>query len=216
MVAKESGPPRVGIRGHRVRNAAKAEERRREILLGATRAFARKGYLLANLEDIASEAGLTKGHIYHYFLSKEHIFTEIRVTAVQSAVDELEEVVAMFKDPEQALRESLRRQIAGVFGPIERFAAALTDPPDLSPENKERIRQVQRRYECLVQDIIRDGQCKGVFIEGDPKVMMFTLMCGALGVAIWYNTDGPWEPDWIVEQVADQLVRSVLQPVCSA
>jgi AcrR family transcriptional regulator len=201
----------LGLRGHRVRNVTKAEERRRDILLGATRAFARKGYLLASIEDIASEAGLTKGHIYHYFLSKEHIFTEIRVTAIQSAVEELEEVLETTADPEKALRESLRRQTAGVFGPIEKFAAALTDPPDLSPENKARIREVQRRYEGMVQENVSAGQRQGVFSDGDPKVMMFTLMCGALGVAIWYNTDGEWQPDWIVDQVTDQLMRSVLR-----
>src|SRR5947207_8173348 len=66
----------VGVRGYRVRNAAKAEERRREILMGAARAFALGGYDSTNMDQIAHECGLAKGHIYHYFRSKEEIFTE--------------------------------------------------------------------------------------------------------------------------------------------
>ena len=55
----------VGIRGYRIRDVAKAEERRREILMGAARAFARGGYNATNMDQIARECGLAKGHIYH-------------------------------------------------------------------------------------------------------------------------------------------------------
>ena len=72
----------LGVRGHRVRDVAKAAERRREILLGAARAFAHGGYDATNMDQIAHECGLAKGHIYHYFRSKEEIFTEIRIDAV--------------------------------------------------------------------------------------------------------------------------------------
>ena len=47
--------------------------------MGAARAFAHGGYDATNMDQIAHECGLAKGHIYHYFRSKEEIFTEIRV-----------------------------------------------------------------------------------------------------------------------------------------
>src|SRR5579863_9558193 len=94
-------PGAVGVRGHRVRNAAKAEERRRAILVGAARAFAHGGYDATNMDQIARECGLAKGHIYHYFRSKEEIFTEIRVDTVVRALDRLKAVAPLArKDPE--------------------------------------------------------------------------------------------------------------------
>src|SRR6266852_4255731 len=45
----------VGIRGYRIRDVAKAEERRREILIGAARAFARASYDETNMDQIARE-----------------------------------------------------------------------------------------------------------------------------------------------------------------
>ena len=59
----------VGVRGYRIRDLAKAEQRRRAILLGAARAFAKGGYNATNMDQIARECGLAKGHIYHYFRS---------------------------------------------------------------------------------------------------------------------------------------------------
>src|SRR6267154_4012766 len=82
-------PQAVGIRGYRIRDVAKAEERRREILMGAARAFARASYDATNMEQIARECGLAKGHIYHYFRSKEEIFTEIRTDAVRRLIERL-------------------------------------------------------------------------------------------------------------------------------
>jgi AcrR family transcriptional regulator len=50
--------------------------------VGAARAFAYGGYDATNMDQIARERGLAKGHIYHYFRSTEEIFTEIRTDAV--------------------------------------------------------------------------------------------------------------------------------------
>lgn len=49
------------------------ETRRDEILTAARRVFADKGYLGAKIADIAAEAGLSHGLVYHYFETKEAI-----------------------------------------------------------------------------------------------------------------------------------------------
>jgi AcrR family transcriptional regulator len=43
----------IGLRGYRIRDVAKMEERRREILMGAARAFALGGYDAINMHQIA-------------------------------------------------------------------------------------------------------------------------------------------------------------------
>jgi AcrR family transcriptional regulator len=47
------------------------EDRREQIAEAAMRVFAEKGYMRATNKDIAREAGITTGLIYHYFDSKE-------------------------------------------------------------------------------------------------------------------------------------------------
>src|SRR3984885_16105698 len=93
-LAASVADPAIGVRGYRIRDVAKAEERRREILMGAARAFARSGYDATNMDQIAHECGLAKGHIYHYFRSKEEIFTEIRADAVSRLIERLRVIAA--------------------------------------------------------------------------------------------------------------------------
>jgi TetR/AcrR family transcriptional regulator len=200
----------VGIRGYRVRDVARAEERRREILRGAARAFAHGGYDATNMDQIARACGLAKGHIYHYFRSKEEIFTEIRTDAVRRLIERLTPIAsATAGDPELALRKAIAAVIARIFDPEERYEIGLPDPVSLSPQNRKRIRALGRRYEQMFASILRSGIDKGIFVTGDPKLMTFVILRAAFSVATWYREGGKWKPQWIVEQVSEQLVRSV-------
>ena len=53
------------------------EDRREQIIDAAMRTFSQKGYARATNKDIAREAGITPGLIYHYFESKEALFKAI-------------------------------------------------------------------------------------------------------------------------------------------
>ena len=53
------------------------EDRREQIIDAAMRAFSQKGYTRATNKDIAREAGITPGLIYHYFESKEALLRAI-------------------------------------------------------------------------------------------------------------------------------------------
>ena len=46
-------------------------QRRREILDAATKVFSQKGFHAATLDDVATEAEISKGSIYIHFDSKE-------------------------------------------------------------------------------------------------------------------------------------------------
>jgi AcrR family transcriptional regulator len=204
----------VGVRGHRVRDVAKAEERRREILVGAARAFAHGGYDATNMDQIAQACGLAKGHIYHYFVSKEEIFTQIRCEAVKRLIERLTAIAPLaHEDPELALRQAISTVIVRIFDDEGRYEPLLPDPVSLSAENRKRIRKVGRRYEQMFGDIVRRGIRKGIFVAGDPKLMTFVILRAAFTVANWYRQGGKWKPQWIIEQVTEQLIRSVRLPV---
>ena len=53
--------------------SAAAIEKRRVILDAAVRVFARQGFHTCRVSDIADEAGVAYGLVYHYFSSKEEI-----------------------------------------------------------------------------------------------------------------------------------------------
>ena len=63
----------------------KHEEKRREILSGAERCFVRDGLQGASISSICTEAGISAGHLYHYFSSKEEIVSAMVEVRLEEA-----------------------------------------------------------------------------------------------------------------------------------
>src|SRR5205085_12029416 len=55
------------------RSRQNAAEKRRQILDAAVRVFARRGFNQCRVSDIADEAGVAYGLVYHYFRSKDEV-----------------------------------------------------------------------------------------------------------------------------------------------
>src|SRR5438105_7622492 len=62
--------------GRQTRERKKAQTHR-QLLEAAARVFARKGYRAASVDDVAAEAGFTKGAFYSNFDSKEDVFAAL-------------------------------------------------------------------------------------------------------------------------------------------
>lgn len=60
--------------------------RKEQILQAALVVFARRGMVATKISDIAKEAGLSHGLVYHYFTSKEEIFATLVERAANSSV----------------------------------------------------------------------------------------------------------------------------------
>jgi TetR/AcrR family fatty acid metabolism transcriptional regulator len=54
-------------------SAVSKEDRRRQILDAAVRVFGQKGFTQCRVSDIAEEAGVAYGLVYHYFASKDEV-----------------------------------------------------------------------------------------------------------------------------------------------
>ena len=61
----------------RARRELELARKREGILMAAARAFARGGYHVTTMQDIAREAGYTPPSLYAYFTGKEQIFGEL-------------------------------------------------------------------------------------------------------------------------------------------
>lgn len=66
-------------------------DKRRQILDAAIRVFARQGFHATRVADIADEAGVAYGLVYHYFRSKEEVLNELfseRWSLLLAAIEE--------------------------------------------------------------------------------------------------------------------------------
>ncbi|MFR9726011.1 TetR/AcrR family transcriptional regulator [Streptomyces sp. MS19] len=101
---------------------AHMEARRRQILEGAARCFARDGFHATSMQDILRETGLSAGAVYRYFPGKDAMIVDL-------AHHVLREVAAVFRDASLAERPPLPDVILG--DSLTRAADLLTFPPSL-------------------------------------------------------------------------------------
>jgi AcrR family transcriptional regulator len=79
----------------RLTRAERKEDTRARLLASAARVFARRGFHAASVEEVAEDAGFSKGAVYSNFASKEDLFLAMvearfrdRLTAIRAAVAE--------------------------------------------------------------------------------------------------------------------------------
>jgi AcrR family transcriptional regulator len=80
-------------------------DRRRDLLDAAVRAFARNGFHGSRVSDIAEEAGVAHGLLYHYFRSKDEVLETIFRETWSGLVSETKRI----EESGDGLREQLRR-----------------------------------------------------------------------------------------------------------
>jgi TetR/AcrR family fatty acid metabolism transcriptional regulator len=76
------------------RNAQNAAEKRRLILDAAVRVFARQGFNQCRVSDIADEAGVAYGLVYHYFRSKDEVLDTLFLERWNVMLDVIRELDA--------------------------------------------------------------------------------------------------------------------------
>jgi AcrR family transcriptional regulator len=85
----------------RSQQALKAERTRTELLRAAEMIFARDGFEASRIEDIAAEAGRSRGAFYANFASKTEVFLTLRSLATRQRARALRERIQHVHDEEE-------------------------------------------------------------------------------------------------------------------
>ncbi len=86
------------------RHQERAEATRARLIHAAEKIFARDGFEAARLEEIAAEAGHTRGAFYANFDSKEDLFLALLEREISSRIERADQHLQKFRDPEARLR----------------------------------------------------------------------------------------------------------------
>lgn len=103
--------------------------RSRAILATASRLFAKKGYSQATTAEIAREAGVAEGTLYHHFGSKDGIFLTLFDETMEGFLSGIEEILAGGGTGREALSALVRFHFGYVSRHREQFLILLRDFP---------------------------------------------------------------------------------------
>jgi AcrR family transcriptional regulator len=161
-----------------------ARDKRQLILDAAIKVFARTGYHGSRVSDIAREAGIAYGLVYHYFENKEEILDTIfreRWGGFLEAVEDIAESSASVEDK----LLSVAALILSAFRLRQDWVKVLVFEIQRSSRFAEpgQLRAVGRLFQSVTR-MLRDGQAAGVLrADVDPQIACY-LFLGGLELAV--------------------------------
>jgi AcrR family transcriptional regulator len=161
--------------------AAPAIDKRRQILDAAVRVFARQGFHSTRVADIADEAGVAYGLVYHYFKSKEEVLNELfseRWSLLLVAIEEAD------RDANLAPRAKLEA-VAGFIVDSYRHDPELMKviivevTRAANSFGRTHLPEIRNAYE-LIAEIVAEGQAQGVFRDDIDPIFASMSFYGAI------------------------------------
>ena len=166
-------------------------DKRRQILDAAIRVFARQGFHSTRVSDIADEAGVAYGLVYHYFNSKDEVLNELFIERWSLLLAAIEEADRAGRAP--------REKLAAVAGFI---VDSYRHDPELmkviivevtraaNSFGRTHLPEIRRAYDSIAK-IVAEGQEAGAFRRDiDPDVRLDVLLRGDRAAALGLDLRG--------------------------
>jgi AcrR family transcriptional regulator len=143
--------------------------RRDQILDAAAKMFIAQGYENSTVDEIAKEAGLSKGSIYWYFKSKLDILFALTDRCVDSSQEELVKLADMDRYGPQAMYKAHRELNQNKLQQEEhkQLLGQLANLAPRYPEIRDRLLVYYQRWDGIAESLIRRAVDAGYFRDID-------------------------------------------------
>lgn len=184
--------------------------KRERILEAAQVVFARKGYYLAKIEEIAELAEVGKGTVYEYFTSKQELYKEMfkvilsqytaRVAVKDAAGITAKEWIRYLLEMHLQYMMENRQHLPTNFGDMGGFDEEILGwMYDLRKESIKRL-----------TGIFQEGIARGELKDMDPELAANLLAGMMRGITIPLMMEGAYgDPSQVADQVTDVLFHGM-------
>jgi AcrR family transcriptional regulator len=192
--------------------------KRERILDAAIAVFARTGYHDARIADIAREAGIAYGLVYHYFRNKEEILRTLFEERWSGFLEAMEAIAEAPKPTEEKLL-AIAALILGAYRLRRDWVKVLVLEIQRSSRFAEpvQLRAVGRFFQTIAR-ILREGQERGELrADLDPDVAGYVFIGGLeiviTGLVLGVIGEGDEQPEAYAPKVARTVVEIFLRGI---
>lgn len=169
--------------------ASDGDERRRLIIEAARREFARSGYVGTTNREIAEQAGITTGAIYHYFKSKQDVYLAVFQETDRVILARYEEVTA---DTSLSFDEMVARllevssQLNSEDESLAAFLASASVDAHRDPNLLPTYQQHDRKMSEFFAQLVDTGIEEGIVPSGSRSDILDAIRVLTLGLT-WFS-----------------------------
>jgi TetR/AcrR family acrAB operon transcriptional repressor len=190
---------------------------RQKLLEAALAVFSRNGYDATRLEDIAAEAGVTRGAIYHHFGSKPELYTTLTGEMWERVMPVLEQAMTEGGSPVDILRRSFIRKMSFVeeddaFRAINELimfkTAVIPELEDGMRMKRDGVRQAVNIIAGHVTEGIEQGLIRPSVNARDMALAYYALQDGLM--ALWLIDPALFSLKEQAAAVVDMFLKGIL------
>jgi AcrR family transcriptional regulator len=174
------------------------------IRAAAVRVMAAHGYHATSVRDIAAEAGLSPGAMYHHFSDKQALLADILNRGMDRLLQATEE--ALYEadpDPVQRLTAIISAHMLIHMQHQADSFLGNSELRSLSPAARDLVVSKRDAQQRMFDRVIADGVRRGVFTTRHPREAARWIVNACTSVATWYRPTGELSPDQIVQRYCD-------------
>lgn len=193
-------------------------EREAEILASARAVFAEHGYGSAAVAEIAARAGVVEGTVYSYFDSKRALLIAVMKEFYAELIADTGAGLRAVRGTENRLRFVIRRHIDTFTADLGLCRVIIREArPDVALYD-EAILDLNRRYTGFALQVLEEGVADGTLRPDLVPSVIRDLLYGGIEHAVWRFVfgDGGLDADALADQLADALLRGIVNPSTAA
>jgi AcrR family transcriptional regulator len=193
----------------RLTRAEKRERTHEELLLAAEKLFVERGFHATSVDEIAFEAGYTKGAVYSNFESKEDLFFAVYERRADRGLAEVEQILS--ENGPAAGLELLASDAAQRRGRDDGWLAVYFEfwaHVVRRPELRQRFAKIHGRVaEPMTAAVERLAEERGIVMPVDARSLNVAMIAMVSGLSLERLT----QPDVVDVGLGARMVRLVLE-----
>jgi AcrR family transcriptional regulator len=178
--------------------------RKQKIIDTAAYLFHKKGYISTTLDDVSKKLGLSKAALYHYVSSKDELLSIIYTQTFNNIFMDTNKISNMDLPPDEKLRLILHKHIKNIIiKSLPMFSVFFSEETQLPEKDYQKIREEKRKYNRIVEEILKEGISKGIFTKVDIKLQSYAILGMCNWIYKWYKPD---QKKYTPDQIADHII----------
>ena len=173
------------------------EAKNQALIDAALTVFSRVGFAAAKMDDVAREAGVSKGTVYLYFESKEQLFEEMVKANMAPLMNEIAENL---QRPGMTAADRLKTHMKFFYTKIlntnrrQIMRLIMAEGPNFPHLAEFYHANVLSRGQAVLNAIIQEGVDSGEFRHMQGHGLAQNIAAGALIAGIWKLVFEPFQP----------------------